>query len=108
MEEGVLKKLLTSIKCNICQQHYEADNIEVLGRKQGLWFLSAYCPVCQNRSLLAAVIKEDKVSEAVTDLTEAEIKKFKHVDKLTSDEVLDMHSFLKDFDGDFINLFNQK
>ena len=30
------------------------------------------------------------------------------MDKLTANEVLDMHSFLKDFDGDFSRLFSQK
>ncbi|MBA7692939.1 hypothetical protein ES703_101513 [subsurface metagenome] len=57
---------------------------------------------------MAAVIKEGKAPKVTTDLTEAELDKFKKMDKLTADEALDMHSFLKDFDGDFSQLFSQK
>ncbi|GAH09866.1 unnamed protein product, partial [marine sediment metagenome] len=40
---------------------------------------------------MAAVIKEGKKPEVITDLTEVELDKFRSADKLTADEVLDMH-----------------
>jgi hypothetical protein len=55
---------------------------------------------------VAAVIKESKAPEIITDLAEAEWDKFQKMDKLTADEMLDMHSFLKGFDGDFSQLFS--
>jgi len=57
---------------------------------------------------VAAVIKEGKVPEVITDLTEAELDKFKNAGSLTDDEVLDMHNFLKGFDGNFSRLFSQR
>ena len=42
LEENLIKKLMASMKCNVCGQHYEADNIEVLGHEENLWFLRAY------------------------------------------------------------------
>ncbi|MBA7481303.1 hypothetical protein ES707_16773 [subsurface metagenome] len=108
MEEKLIKRFMTSIKCSVCRQCYEVNNVEVLGHQEDLWFLSVFCSACQTQSLVAAVVKEGKASKVITDLTEAELDKFKKMDKLTANEVLDMHSFLKDFDGDFSQLFSQK
>ncbi len=106
-EEGFIKKLMASMKCGACGQRYEVDNIDVLGYEGDSWFLRASCPACRAQHLVAAVIKEEKVPEVVTDLTEAELDKFRNAGALTADEVLDMHNFLKDFDGDFSQLFSQ-
>ena len=108
MEEGLIKRLIASRKCGICEQRYEVDNINVLGHHEDLWFLSVLCPVCQARCLVAAVIREDRVPEVITDLTEAELDKFRNVSRVTTDEVLDIHNFLKGFNGDFSRLFSQK
>jgi hypothetical protein len=105
MEEKLIKKFMTSIKCSVCGQHYKIDNVGVLGHQKDLWFLTVSCSACQTQSLVAAVIKEGKAPEVTTDLTEAEMDKFKKMDILTHDEALDMHNFLKDFDGDFSQLF---
>jgi hypothetical protein len=108
MEEGLIKRLMSSIKCGVCGQHYEVDDINVLGHQEDLWFLSALCPACHTQCLVAAVIREGKVPEFITDLTEAELDRFRNAGKLTANEVLDMHNFLKDFDGDFSQLFRQR
>jgi len=109
MEEGIIKKLMTSIKCGVCGQDYEVDNISVLGHREDLWFLRASCSVCRTQCLVAAVVKESAAPEVITsDLTEAELRKFKSVGRLTTDEMLDMYNFLKGFDGDFSRLFSQR
>ncbi len=108
MEENLIKRFMTSIKCSVCGQRYGVDNVKVLGHQEDLWFLSVFCSACQTQCLVAAVVKEGRVPKVTTDLTEAELDRFKKMDKLTADEVLDMHSFLKGFDGDFFQLFSQK
>jgi len=108
MEEKLIKRFMTSIKCSVCGQRYEVDNVKVLGQQEDLWFLSVLCSACQTQALVAAVVKEGRAPKVTTDLTEAELDKFKEMDKLTADETLDMHSFLKGFDGDFSQLFSQK
>jgi len=108
MEENLIKRFATSIKCSVCGQHYEVDNVKILSHQEDLWFLRAFCSACHTQCLVAAAIKEGKAPKVITDLTEAELDKFKEMDKLTADEVLDMHSFLKGFDGDFSQLFSQK
>jgi hypothetical protein len=108
VEEGLIKRLMASIKCDVCGQRYEVDNIDILGHQEDLWFLSVFCPACYARCLVAAVIRKDRVPEVTTDLTSAELGKFGSVAKVTTDDVLDMHNFLKDFDGDLSQLFSRE
>ena len=108
MEETVIKRLMASVKCTVCGQRYETDNISVLGHQEDLWFLRVLCSTCHTQFLVAAVIKEDKEPKVITDLTEAELDKFRDAGVLSADDILDMHGFLKDFDGDFSRLFSQQ
>jgi hypothetical protein len=108
MEEALIKRVMTSMKCSACGQHYVPDNISILGHQEDLWFLKVFCSACRTQYLVAAVIREGKAPEIITDLTEAELGKFRDAGKLTADEVLDMHNFLKAFDGDFSRLFSRK
>ena len=107
MEERLIKKLMTSMKCDSCGQHYEVYNIDVLGHREDLWFLRVLCSSCHTQCLVAAVVREGKMPEAVTDLTEAELDKFRD-NVIEADDVLNVYNFLKDFDGDFSQLFGQK
>lgn len=105
VEENVIKNLMALAKCNSCGQRYKAGNVDVLGHEEDLWFLEVSCPACDAQFLMAAIIKEDRVPEVVTDLTEAELDKFRNMDGPVLEDVLDMHNFLKDFDGNFSRLF---
>ena len=107
MEEGFIKRLMPSIKCDICGQHYEVDNISVIGHYEDLWFLSALCPACRTQCLVVVVIKENKTPEVTTDLNEVELDGLGGMGVLTADTMLDMRNFLKDFDGDFSRIFSQ-
>lgn len=104
MEEGFVKKLMTSIKCGACGRCYQVDDISTLGHQQDLWFLGAFCTVCHARCLVVAVVKEDRMPEFITDLAETELSKFRDMGRITADEMLDMHNFLENFDGNFSRL----
>ncbi|OGO23904.1 MAG: hypothetical protein A2144_05385 [Chloroflexi bacterium RBG_16_50_9] len=107
MEENLLRKLIASVKCEACGQHYKEGHIDIIEHKGELWFLKVFCPSCHTRCLVAAIIREER-AEIITDLTEAELLKFKDTDGIKADDLLEMHRFLKDFDGDFPRLFQAK
>jgi len=108
VEESLIKRLVASVKCSVCQQRYKVGNIDVLGHEDDLWFLRVSCLACNTQYLVAAIIEEDRVTEVITDLTEAELTRFRNMDRLTPDDMLDMHNFLKDFDGGFSRLFSHQ
>jgi hypothetical protein len=107
MEESVIKRLIASIKCGACGQHYEEDNIEIIEHSEELWFMRVFCSSCHVKCLVAAIIREDDKAEVITDLTEAELDRFKDLDEVRADDILDMHNFLKNFDGDFPRIFRK-
>jgi hypothetical protein len=107
MEERIIKRLMTSVKCSNCGHNYTERNIRILGHHHGLWFLRAYCPSCHTQYLLAAEVTPEK-APVVTDLTQTEISHFRNSRALTADDVLDMHGFLKKFNGDFAHLFGRE
>lgn len=108
MDEKFIKKLLSNMKCGICGQPYDSANVHIMGNKEDLWFLSVHCISCKSHGLVAAVIKEGEAPEEVLELTEMDIEKFNDASPIDSDDVIDMHAFLKDFSGDFSNLFPEK
>ena len=69
MEDRLIKKLMTSIKCESCGQNYEPYDVDVLGHREDMWFLRVLCSKCQTQCLVAAVVKEGKVPEEANELT---------------------------------------
>jgi hypothetical protein len=108
VEESLIKKLIASKKCGVCGKRYVVDNLSILGHRQDLWYLKAHCLACHTQSLIAVVVKEDRLTEPVSDLTGREVDRFKDAGVITADEVLDMHNFLKDFKGDLSHLVNRE
>ncbi|MBI2916389.1 MAG: hypothetical protein HYY01_00190 [Chloroflexi bacterium] len=99
MNPGQFRWLVSQIRCSNCGQPLEASNVQLLGQQADLWFLNVFCGGCQTQALVAAMVRETaKVAE-------------EHMAKeepLTPDNGLDLHNFLKTFDGDFRTLFAQQ
>jgi len=108
VEDNLIKRLITSIKCGVCGRHYGPGSINLLGQRDDLWFISAECKSCRARALMAVVLKGDRLPAVVTDLTADEQRLFRNMAAPTADELLDMHGFLKDFKGDFTSLFGEE
>lgn len=108
MDESLIKQLITSITCGSCGKNYDEDHIEIIEHKEEMWFLRVSCPSCKLKCLVAAIIREDGESEVVTDLTPDELEKFKNSEVISEDDLLDMHGFLRNFDGDFPHAFRQR
>jgi DNA-directed RNA polymerase subunit RPC12/RpoP len=108
MEENVVKQMMTSLKCTNCGQKYQQQDIEILSCHQHLYFLQVSCSACQSRFLITAVLKNGGPPEMVTDLTAAEMEIFTESRAPGPDDLLDMHAYLKQFNGDFAALFGYK
>ena len=93
------------MKCNVCGKRYRQSNINILGNHDDLWFISVFCPTCQSQGLIAAIVSEMNPVEIITDLSEIEYARFENALSVDADDVLDMHYFLSDFEGDFQKLF---
>jgi hypothetical protein len=95
-------------KCATCGQPLDAGGVQIIGHQEDLWFVSLSCHKCHTRGLVAALIREQKEPEIITDLSPIELASASERSTVAADDVLDMHEFLRDFDGDFANLFERQ
>jgi hypothetical protein len=105
MREAFLKRLFAKVNCGVCGQKYDVSNIKVLDQEDGLWVLSVYCGSCGTQGLIAAVVQEGNITDIITDHTDAE---HGTSGKVSMDDVEEIRSFLKGFDGDFSRLFGEE
>lgn len=105
-EERYIKEVVVASigKCVGCGRPYDTDNITVLGHQDDLWFLMIVCRGCSSHGLVAAVLRDNKPT-VLTELTEEECIRFQQAPKVSADDVLEVHEFLREFDGDFATLF---
>lgn len=107
MQDSYVRELMTTVKCPSCGERYLFENINVLGHQDELWFVSVLCVICENQGFVAAVIKDSEDGEVTVEGYEARQDSGAIGETVNSDDLLDMHDFLKGFDGDFISLFDR-
>jgi hypothetical protein len=106
-------------RCSVCHRGFEPDDVHVLSRKSDMWMLMVSCGECNARNFVAAVIGDGDAEEAqlaLRRLGEEHVRSGVDGDDepespsgvaVSVDDVLDMHTFLQEFDGDFLGLFRE-
>lgn len=114
-------------RCVVCHREYEVDDITSVQRKPGVWTLMVECEQCRSRNYIAAVTGDGSAEDAMfevrsltqralresslpdmgdDDATETEVHE--RSESVTATDVLDMHEFLQEFDGNFDQLFRSE
>ena len=102
-----LRTQLTSFGCGSCGRPYRSRGIRILAQRDDLYFVDLTCRSC-GAGAVAIVTIEVEGHEALLDAPELEPATEGAVDAvepIAPDDVLAMHEFLRDFDGDFHALF---
>jgi len=105
VDEQLIKRLIQYVQCSECGEPYEHRNVRVLGRCGDAVFFSVECICCNRRDVIAALVRETKMPDRVTEFTEEEFARVIEAAPVDSEDVVAIHNFLKDFDGDFTTLF---
>jgi hypothetical protein len=104
-------------RCSVCHRDFEPDDVHVLSRKSDMWMLMVSCSECHARNFVAAVIGDGDAEEAqlaLRRLGEEHIRSKAEFEPegdpeagepVSVDDILEMHAFLEEFDGDFKSLF---
>ena len=110
-------------RCAVCHREFAPEYIHVLSRRTDMWMMVVACAECHARNFVAAVLGDGDPSEAQLALRRlseqgerGELAGLKRPaapaeapaargEPVSVDDVLDMHEFLRDFDGDFQKLF---
>ena len=106
-------------RCGVCHHVFVPDDIHVLSRRSDMWMMVVECTECHARNFVAAVLGDGDPSEAqlaLRRLSEQGAAAGIEVTEssghtgppISTDDVLDMHEFMKSFDGDFQRLFRTR
>jgi hypothetical protein len=107
-------------RCSVCHRGFEPDDVHVLSRKSDMWMLLVSCGECQARNFVAAVIGDGDAEEAqlaLRRLGEEHVRTRTDIEPeddgvpgepVSVDDVIEIHQFLQEFDGDFEALFRNR
>ena len=100
---GQIKK---NVKCPKCKSRYCDEDIEILGGiADEQHFFHATCGKCDVESVINVSLQFDDNNLALPNLKK--LGAAPRMGHISADEVLDMHNFLKQFDGDFNKIFKK-
>lgn len=97
------------LKCPVCGHRYDPENAKIIESKDdkflagGNLLLHTDCEKCKSSVVFSIAIDGPEIYSIgmVTDLTSQDTNKFRNASPISPDEVLNVHSFLSGFDGDF-------
>lgn len=103
----IVAQIKKNVTCPKCKSHYTDEDIEIIG---GLadeqHFFHASCEKCETESVINVSLQFDDDNLPIL----PNLKKLGSAPRMghiSSNEVLDMHNFLKQFDGDFNKIFKK-
>jgi hypothetical protein len=101
----LILKLVKKLRCAECGRFYNPDGFVLVRRWQDVWVLSTRCQFCDDSCHVVVLMRLDAEPEPAIDLTREELAAANDWPPITADDVLDVHVFLEEFDGDFEALF---
>lgn len=118
-EKQIKKIVLNRMeRCAVCHHTFAPDDIHIVSRKPDLWTMVVACTECHSRNFVAAVLGDGDPTQAQLALRRLSEQTATIAPELSTnepelpagepvsvDDVLEMHGFLKQFDGDFQRLF---
>jgi hypothetical protein len=117
----VVRYLRKTLPCSGCQATYEGESIEVLSTFDDQGLFNLHCPHCHNQILVHITISDEErnlsepkskgkqIIRAHRAITEKEIdKQLLEGANISTDDIINMHFFLNQFNGDFKQLFSKQ
>lgn len=102
--KNLLKQLIDETSCPHCEGDYSEEDIVIIGSLKDEVYLHVGCKNCDAHILVNAVInrvKENRVHKGL------KIRNLgKNISPVTTNEVIEIHQFLEEFNGDFKTLFS--
>jgi hypothetical protein len=105
----IIEWLSQILRCPICGHRYNLEQTKLIDSKESKPAIGANllvhtdCDQCRSSVVFSIAVDGPEVFSVgmVTDLTSTDTTKFKNIKALNANDVLSMHQFLNEFDGDF-------
>jgi hypothetical protein len=106
-QERMLKQRVAAHRCPQCRQSFRQEHVRVAARHEDLWVVSVRCAACRKQQVYWIALSDlEDTSDSIMDPSPEEQEHFASLPPIPTDEILDMHDFLTQFDGDFHRLFS--
>jgi hypothetical protein len=103
-QERLVKDLVGTFRCPVCRRGFQHEHVRVSARHEQLWIVSVRCRTCRNQQVFWIALK-DSETLALEEVEEVDHEYMADGTPVCADDVLDMHEFLEQFNGDFVGLF---
>jgi hypothetical protein len=108
-QERFLKEQVASRRCPQCRRSFQREHVRVAARYEELWVVSVRCGRCRKQQVFHVALSDlQGHPDLACDPSPDEQEIFNAMPAIASDDVLDMHEFLRAFDGDFRALFTER
>jgi hypothetical protein len=110
--EDWIRRELSALECVECGRAYQTGSINLLARRDGLYFVDLECGACGCRALAVVGIEQESSAPRLRSRrggrAAAMARRRAQAPPVSADDVLEMHRFLDQFDGDFRGLFGPR
>jgi hypothetical protein len=93
--------------CPVCGRSLKGCDVQVLSHEEERFHLQVTCAQCQVTFIVVLAIAGGAVEEIQTEITEREVEPVEAAEPITVDEIIDLHLFLKNFQGTLAELIQQ-
>jgi len=104
----LLDRVVAEVRCVICHHPFRHEDVAIVERHGDTWVLVSFCPHCETAGMIVAALDLDEAEEIYGELTPEEWEAYASLPPISDDDLLDLHEFLKRFDGDFRRLFGEE
>ena len=94
----ILNQLKSNLKCPLCAKSYNEGDIKFMGNFLKTHILELHCKSCDLNVIATVILNPTKHKY---ELTKTDFQRLGNMREITADEIIGLHEFLKNFDGDF-------
>lgn len=106
--QELIKNIQAMMRCPSCGATYESDHIHFLGQLDMAALIQLDCQSCGLPVMATIIVSERNQPQAklMSDISREDLKHGSK-DPVNADTVVDVHQFLKAFDGNFEEIFDK-
>jgi hypothetical protein len=93
--------------CPVCGRSLKGCDVQVLSHEEERFHLQVTCAQCQVTFIVVLAIAGGAVEEIQTEIPERDLEPVVAAEPITVDEIIDLHLYLKSFQGTLAELIQQ-
>ncbi len=111
--QRIMEMLSFVLRCPVCSYKYNLERTKIIetkeeGQNEAAILVHSDCAQCKSSVVFSIIISGPEIFSVgmITDLTGSDTAKFSNAQPLSADEVLEMHNFVRAFDGDLVKVLS--